>query len=326
VKTSTVIVILVAVLLSFASAATAAGYLWTRDASGRPPVTRGLPAVWPTKDGQALRAVPIPTGEMVSALPPDTAGHVLCQALSQQRWEAVLGATTLREVQSGSCHVVTDALDVTLRLDTTPAALQDPESVDIAGHGGEVEYLAPKANARLDVRLASANPTDLIKPFLRVEINRSAGRSGPPLDELAGSVATEVVKATTKPGPSLPEQGRDQAIPARQEAPVPDHGIVDSPWPMISWQLCTTLGHELGASGKPRFDGRCTIRNIQATYTDDVSPRLFPDTLGGRPALITNDLVAIKLTDDSTQELTFTGTGRPLKTLAEAVLPQLLGH
>jgi hypothetical protein len=263
---------------------------------------------------------------MVAALPPDTAGHVLCQALSQQRWDAVLGGTTLREVQSGGCHVVTAALDVTLHLDAAPVALQDPESVDVAGRDGEVEYLAPKSNARLSVRLVSANPTDQIKPFLRVEISRATGHSGPPVDELAGSVATQVVKATTAPGPSLPEQGRDQAIAARQEPPVPDHGIVDSPWPMISWQLCTTLGHELGATGKPRFDGRCTVRNIQAAYTDDVSPRLFPDTLAGRPALISNDIVAIKLTDDSTQELTFTGTGRPLKALAEAVLPQLLGR
>lgn len=326
-KTSTVLVIVVGVLLSFASIATATGYLWSRDARDRPAAAPTLPAVWPSKGGQALRAVPIPSGEMLVALPPETGPQVLCQALSEQRWAALLGTRPLREVAHGACHAVTGAIDVTLRLDTVAVALQDPETVDIAGHAGEVEFLRPKVNARLQVRLSAAAPGPQVRPFLRVEVSRtdSAGATaGPAPDELAGSLASEVVRAAMAPGPGLPAQGAAQSIALRRDAPV--HGIADSPWPVISWQLCTALLRELGGTAKARFDGRCAVRGVEATYTDDVSPRVYPDTLAGRPALITDTLIAVKLTDDSAQEVSFSGGngGRALRTLAGSVLPSLL--
>ena len=321
-KTSTVIAILVGVLLSFASVATAAGYLWSQDDGGKPVQARGLPTVWPTKDGQALRAVPIPSGEMVTALPADTGAHVLCQALSQQRWEALLGGPILREALNGGCHVVTANLDVTLHLDGTPAALQDPGKVEIDGHHGELEYVSPKVNARLNLRLTDAEPTAQIRPYVRVAVSGTAKQ---PLDDLTTSIATDVVHATMARGGTLPKVAKDQTIPPKRMAPIPQHGIVDSPWPMISWQLCTALVDRLGGTGKPRIDGQCTVRGVHAVYSDAVSPRLYPDTIAGRPALVTDDLIAVKLTDDSQQELTLTG-GRSLRPLAEAVLPPLLGR
>ncbi|HVW41296.1 MAG TPA: hypothetical protein VHC18_08095 [Amycolatopsis sp.] len=321
-KTSTVLVILIGVLLSFASVATAAGYLWSQDGGTRPAQSRALPTVWPSQDGHALRAVPISAGEMVTALPADTGAHVLCQALSQQRWEALLGGPALRESLAGGCHVVTAALDVTLHLDGTPAVLQDPSTVEVAGHSGELEYLSPKINARLNLRLTDAAPTPQIRPFLRVAVSGTAQQ---PLDDLTASIAEAVVHATMAPGPALPKVATDGTIPAQRMAPVPQHGIVDSPWPVISWQLCTALTDELGGSGKPKIDGQCTVRGVHAASSDAVSPRAYPDTIAGRPALVTDDLVAIKLTDDSAQELTLTG-GRSLRPLAEAVLPSLLGR
>ncbi|HJQ46620.1 MAG TPA: hypothetical protein VJ870_09905 [Amycolatopsis sp.] len=321
-KTSTVILILVGVLLSFASVATAAGYLWSQDAGPRPAVARGLPAVWPTQDGHALRSVPIPTGEMVTALPADTGAQVLCQALSQQRWEALLGGATLRESRDGSCHVVTATLDVTLLLDETPAALQDPGKIDVAGRSGEVEYVSPKVNARLNLPLTGAAPSEQIRPVLRVAVSGAAQQ---PLDDLTTSITDAVVRATMAPGPALPKVAKDGTIPPQPVAPAPQHGIVDSPWPMISWQLCTALTDQLGGTGKPKIDGECTVRGVRAAYSDTVSPRVYPDTIDGRPALITGDLVAIKLTDDSAQELTLTGS-QSLRPLAEAMLPSLLGR
>ncbi|TVT57555.1 hypothetical protein FNH05_07315 [Amycolatopsis rhizosphaerae] len=330
-KTSTVLVIVVGVLLSFASVATATGYLWSRDVRDRPAAAPTLPAIWPSKGGQALRAVPIPSGEMLTALPPDTGPHVLCQALSQQRWDALLGSKTLREVRDGACHAITATHEVTLRLAAAPAALEDPHTVDVAGLTGEAESLAPEVNARLDVRLTSAAPTPQINPFLLVEVGRTSP-TAPAVtqapDELAGSLATEVVRATMAPGPSLPTQNAAQTIAFRKQAPVPEHGIADSPWPVISWQLCTALLGELGGTAKPRFDGRCTVRGVEAVYTDDVSPRVYPDTLAGRPAMITDKLVAVKLTDDSAQEVGFSGgsDGKALRALAESVLPSLLAR
>ncbi|WP_431929589.1 hypothetical protein [Amycolatopsis tucumanensis] len=45
-----------------------------------------------------------------------------------------------------------------------------------------------------------------------------------------------------------------------------------------------------------------------------------------RTGLITDDVVAVKLDENSSQELAFTGTGRDLRSLAETVLPALLGR
>ncbi|KAA9161895.1 hypothetical protein FPZ12_012965 [Amycolatopsis acidicola] len=319
------LIVLVVVLLSFGSVSTAAGYWWANDGREQAASIPALPSVWPSKDGQALRSVPIPTGEMVAALPPDTAGHVLCQSLSQQRWEALLGDATLREVEHGGCHVVTATLDLRLDLDGTPANLQDPDQIEIAGHSGELEALAPESNARMNVRLVDDAPTEQIKPFLRLDVSRSIEGPGPGMDDLLTSVANAVVQATMAPGPDLPKQSSGQAIPARTVEPVPDHGILDSPWPMISWQLCTALTERLHATGRPKFDGTCTARGVQVSYTDEVSPRVFPQTLAGRPASITDDSVSVQLTDDSAQTVTFSG-GSDLTKLAESMLPSLLGH
>ncbi|WP_236797021.1 hypothetical protein [Amycolatopsis sp. GM8] len=316
-KTSTVLGIVLAVLFSFAGVATAAGYLWARADDDHPTVTRALPAVWPTKDGKALRPVPMPAGELVVALPPDTAGQVLCQSLGQDRWEALLGGKALREVRGASCHVVTANTDVTLALTDSPANLQDPHDIEVSGRAARLEYLPPYVNTRLDTQLADRPGSDQIKPFLRVELSGSA----PALDQLTESVAAEVVAATTKPGPALPAAGKDGSIPVEHPAPA---AITDLPWPMISWQLCAALTRELGGTPRPYSDGRCTVRGIQAAYTDSVSPRVFPDRLAGRPALITDSLVAVKLSDDTSQELAFTGTGHSLKALAESVVPRLL--
>jgi len=322
VKTSTVIAILIGVLLSFASIASAAGYLWSKDSTDRPAQTRALPAIWPSKNGQLPRSVAIPTGELVAALPPSAGAQVLCQALSKQRWEALLGGPTLRETLDGGCHVVTDSLDLSLHLDGEPAALQDPDKIEIDGHAGEVESISPNVNSRLNLRLVDAGPTEQIKPFLRIAISGTAKQ---PLDELTKSIATDIVHATMAPGPALPKIAKDGTIPAESMEPVPQHGIVDAPWPVISWQLCTALTDQLGGTGKPRIDGQCTVRGVTAGFSDGSAPRVYPDTLAGRPALVTDDLVAVKLTDDSTQELTLTGSGS-LRPLAEAMLPRLLGR
>ncbi len=317
VKTSAVVGIVVAVLCSFASVATAAGYLWTRADVEQPLPARALPAQWPGKDGQALRTVPLPTGELVTALPAQTGGQVLCQTLDQERWEALLGGKALREVRDGACHVLTTTSEVLLALDEQGAVLRDPASVDVAGRPGELEYLPPKVNARLDVRLVDAPASAQVHPFLRVEVSGTGA-----VDTLTESIAREVVSAAMTPGPALPARAADGSIPLQRPAPV---AIVDAPWPVISWQLCAELSRALGGTGRPRFDGRCTVRGVEAVYTDKVTPRVFPEQIAGRPAVVTGNTVAIKLTDDSTQELTITGARDP-RGLAEAVLPRLLGR
>lgn len=326
-KTSTVIAIVLGVLLSFASVAGAAGYLWSQG-SAAPPPAPGLPAVWPTKDGELPRRVPMPSGEMLAALPAGSSGHVLCQALPEQRWEAVLGGATLREVRGNGCHLVTGSLDVGLKLDSAPTTLGAPQAVTVAGRAAEVE--SGTVNSRLNVHLVDDEPNGQVHPYLRVDITRFAvTRPGLTLDDLATTIARDVIEAAMAPGPDLPVRGRDDAIAMQVTEPDSGYGIHDAPWPVVSWQLCTVLAKAMGASpsaARPKFDGRCTVRTVQAALSDDVTPRAYPDTLAGRPALITDDLVAVKINDDPGQELAFTGTGRDLRALAESVLPALLGR
>jgi hypothetical protein len=323
VKTSVVVAIVVGVLVAFASVAAATGYIWSQTTGTAPPSAAAQPVAWPSKDGQALRAVAIPAGDLVAALPPDARGQVLCQALSQERWNGILGGTTQREVRDDGCHLVTTTLDLSLSLDQAPAGLRAPKPVDIAGHPGELEFFA-SGNARLEVRLVTATATTEITPYLLLSLSSTADQ--PALDGLITTVGRAVVAATMSTHEPLPPAGPDRTIASRQVPPVPGHGIVDAPWPLISWQLCTELTRVLGGSPKAYFAGRCTVRGITATYTDTVSPRRYPDQVAGRPALVTDSLVAIKLTDDSVPELTLTGSGRSLKQLAETVLPALLGH
>jgi len=338
---SVVVAIVVGVLLAFASVAAATGYVWSQRTPGTadtaPSSAAAQPVSWPSKDGQALRAVAIPTGDLVAALPPDSRGQVLCQSLSLQRWNTILGGTTQREVRDDGCHLLTTivtttasttattTLDLSLNLDQAPVGLRTPKPVDIAGHRAELEFFASD-NARLEVRLVTAAPTPEITPYLLLSLSSTADRPNPALDGLITTIGRAVVAATMTTHESLPPAGPNGTIASRQVPPVPAHGIVDAPWPLISWQLCTELTRVLGGTPAAYFDGRCTVRGITAAYTDTVSPRSYPDQLAGRPALVTDSLVAIKLTDDSVQELTFTGGGRSLSQLAETVLPALLGH
>lgn len=310
--------------MTIAVLSAASGLLWARISAATPATpVGGAPPVPRPSTGVALRPVPIPAGELVTALPPDAIGQVLCQALSRDHWNRLLGATTHREVQGHACQLVAGPVEVSLALEKTGAALISARTADIAGHQGEVES-GFGTNARLNVQLVTVPATEQIRPYLRVGVSSEGTRPG--LDELAISVGRAVVAATMTPGPALPPVGPGRAIPPEQVEPIAGHGIVDTPWPVISWQLCAALTHELGGTGNPEFAGRCTVGDVQATYTDAVSPRRYPDMLAGRPALITDGLVAVKLTDDSAQEVTFSGGEQSLGALAEHVTPILLGR
>ncbi|WP_158881864.1 hypothetical protein [Amycolatopsis anabasis] len=334
-KTSTIAGIVGGVVLLAASISGLAGYLWAQNASGiEPPPPRGLPAVWPTKHGEIPRPVPMPTGEMIAALPQSTAGHVLCQALPPKRWEEILGGKTLREAQSDACHLVTDTLEVFVRLDRPGAEppgpqAEEPEQVDVDGRPGQLEYAGAKLNAKLTVPLAAQPPnaSEDIRTMLRIDIGQDPNhRADEGLDEQVTAIARGVLTAAAAPGPGLPPVGRNGVITARQTEPVPGHGIVDGSWPMISWQLCTRLSRELGTgvgAADAKFKGDCAVRGVHATYTQDLSPRAYTTTIAGRPASVQQNAVTVKLADNSEQALTLSTDG---KAVSEADLPGFTGR
>jgi hypothetical protein len=339
-KTSTMAAIVSGVLLFAATVAGLAGYLWAENANGiETPPPRGLPAVWPTKHGQLPRPVPMPTGEMITALPQATAGHVLCEALPQQRWEDILGGTTVREAQDDTCHLATETLDISVRLEKASPEIQqqNTQPVTVSGREGRLGYAAPKTNAMLTVPLTAPpkKADDDIRTVLRVDIGLDPNRPGSQeLDHEATDIARGIVDATMKPGPALPVEGKDGAIPAKPAEPIPGFGITGSAYPMISWELCTRLGQELGANVAttvPEFQGSCMVRGVKATYTQETSPRAYAGTLAGRPVSVQGNTVVVKLLDKSDETLTLTTDGKTVKdadlpAFTARVLPSLLGR
>jgi hypothetical protein len=150
-------------------------------------------------------------------------------------------------------------------------------------------------------------------------------------------VGEGIVNAITTPGPSLPADSAENAMPAREAGPVPGSGIVDAAAPIIAWQLCSALSQSTGRPLEefvPKHDGECEYRRdkefgVQAASRTRLATSL-PDTIGGRPAFVQNPSVTIQLTDGSPQQvrLSWLSPRKPdaeLRAWAESLVPRLLG-
>lgn len=329
---------LIAVSLTAVFAVLAGGaWFLSRDAPEEPP--RSLPARWPSADGEAVRRVPMPTGEMVAALPPATAGHVLCGAVPEASWASVLGGPVLREATKyGECHVVTADLEVSAGMWSEPPLTGgDATELEVAGHGATLTRTTTQhpIDAMLTVRLSDSTQ-DWVKPQLQIRVSAQPGvRTEPDFGGMATALGTAMVAAVATPGPSLPT--RDER--AHEMTPIPGSGIGDAAYPLITWQLCTQLSRASNTpldQLRPGLFGSCERKEELKTITlayHDKSDGSFPDRLAGRPAREkTPDTTAeIQLLDDSHQTLEITWTdstkpGNALHDLAEKVVPPLLGR
>ncbi|MFD9894596.1 hypothetical protein ACFWY9_35065 [Amycolatopsis sp. NPDC059027] len=302
---------------------------------------KDLPAIWPTQGGTAVRhEVPMPTGEMVAALPRTTAGQVLCRAVPAQRWPEILGGPVLMEVSlTGSCHVVTATLDVTVDLNGSTTPLVRSEPITISGRSGYAEH--SETGATLMLALTGNRPGTWVNPTLNIRLMKDFRDSERDLAGMAKAIAEGVIAATTAPGLSLPQDTESlSGIPPKAVPPTPRFGIVDGAYPMVSWQLCTQLAQELGVDiekTKPSMRGDCQLQgdtfNASADYIETTAGKAeYPDRIGGRPAQFTKNYVQVKLTDDTDQAVRFhaffarTQNDDRLHALVEKVLPPLLGR
>ncbi|WP_037317978.1 hypothetical protein [Amycolatopsis orientalis] len=284
-----------------------------------------LPDVWPSKTGEALRPVPMPTGEMVAALTDDTGAQVLCQAIPEQRWEEILGGRTLREA-GGSCHAVTADLDVSARM--IPALPEDtsqgrPAKTTVAGKLGVIA--TDKDGTSLSVELVEIAPHNGASPVLNVSVRSRVAKS-PETEGKAKALAEALIAGATPPGPKLPKIGDDGEIPLQTVEPGP---IKDKPLPVISWLLCGELGRALGVpadKAKPVFFAACEVNGVTADYSERSSVVHPTTSIAGLPAQVADGSVVVQLTGDPDgQTLKFKGTG-DLQNLAEKVVPPLLGR
>lgn len=315
------------------------GLAWwsTRDSPESRAAPLELPSRWPSIEGENVRPVPMPTGEMAVALPSRTLGHVLCGAVPEKTWAGVLGGPVLREVdENGACHVVSAGLDVsaTLWADPVPMNGGSPEPVTVAGHQAAISEFGVGYGEILTVRLSDTTEK-WTRPSLQIIVHRvPADRAEHDYRSMALSLADTMTGAITTPGPALPADGED-----REMTPIPGSGITDAPYPFITWQLCTQLSRALNVPRdqlKPDPFGSCARENdgtvVSFTYHDE-GKNYFPDRIAGRPAHDdgSGSTVEIQLLDDSRQtlELTWIDSTKPrdaLRELAEKVVPPLLGR
>lgn len=313
---------LVSVLLLFGVGIFVAITLLSRDDTG---TEAKLPEVWPSKPGQELRPVVMPTGEMVAALTDETAAQVLCQAIPEQRWEEILGGRTLREAGQ-SCHAVTAELDVSTQM--APALPEDtsrglPTKTTVAGKLAVIA--TDKDGTTLGVELVEVAPHIGASPVLHISLRGRLVES-PETEKKARALAEALIAGAMPPGPKLPKTGEDGEIALEKTEPGP---IKDKPLPVISWLLCGELGRALGVppdNAKPNFFAACELNGVTADYSE-LSTAVAPTTtIAGRPAQVDGRGVFVQLTDDPAgQTLKFKGTG-DLVALAEKMVPPLLGR
>lgn len=313
---------LTSVLLLFGVGIVVAITLLNKDEPG---TEAELPEVWPSKAENALRPVPMPTGEMVAALTDETGAQVLCQVIPEQRWEEILGGRTLREAGT-ACRAVTARLDVSAQM--IPALPEDtsrgaPVKTTVAG---KLALIATdKDGTRLSVELAEVAPHNGASPVLLVSL-RGRTIDTPETESKARALAEALIAGATPPGPSLPKIGEDGEIAPRQVEAGP---LKDKPLPVMSWLLCGELGRALGVpadNAKPTFFAACALNGVTADYSEHSAVVVPSTTIAGLPAQVDERGVIVQLTDDPDgKTLKFKGTG-DLQALAEKMVPPLLGR
>ncbi|MEV4144773.1 hypothetical protein AB0J40_13960 [Amycolatopsis sp. NPDC049691] len=317
----------------------AAGLAWwsAHDSPAEPP--RALPSAWPSANAEAIRPVPMPTGEMAAALPFGTRGQVLCNAVPEDTWRKVLGGPVLREVSgAGDCHVITADLEVTAGTYDRPSLGGfEPAVVTVAGHPGTLTK-STGTDAVLTVRL-SDTAEQWAAPELQLRVANQVGvRAERDFRGMAEELGTAMVGAITTPGPSLPNQ-EEQAHPPEM-TPIAGTGVADSAYPLIMRQLCTQLAKALGLAPEavePDWPGTCKHKaggaEVELSYNPTSLTQSFGDRFAGRPADVSEPggVIEVQLVDGSPQTLVLRvsdldRTLPGIRELAEKVVPPLLGR
>lgn len=295
------------------------------------------PKSWPTGSGKALRPVPMPSGEMLMALPMETTAQVLCQSLPPERWAQLMGGEVLREVEHGeSCHAVGPDDWVRISLNRKGVAdatgLGTRKQVTVAGRPATL--VVGSSPSLVEVQLADADVRPGTGGVLRIETSwtrapRQDDQSEPRLLGLAESV----LAGAFAPGPELPAADKRDII--ERKTVEPGAGILDAPLPVISWNLCTQAGRALGLpteATEPRSDGKCMVSPAKGAIRIEhfaVRTELRGDAVAGRPADESPGVLSVLLTDNgSGQGLRFFWSGglkTALRDLAEKMVPPLLG-
>ncbi|WP_215546562.1 hypothetical protein [Amycolatopsis sp. CA-230715] len=285
--------------------------------------------------------MPMPTGEMLAALPDFVRNDVLCQAVDDARMTGIIGGPVRREVRpdgSGdlaACHIVSPGNDIEITTTTSGTSSSDAAEVLVHGKRARLEHLGDRTEVSVPVLPGSESAQNYpygVRPILSI-------KQRPGADDKVTAVATAVLEAATKPGPSIPKDDETR-IPPRRADPTPGFGVIGSAWPQITWQLCTILADEAHLdlqAAEAKFDGECSIesgnvrtyaRSSEVTSRDDTAH--FTETISGRPASRDAGGITVKLTDEPAPTANFAATGPfppgfDYKAFTERVVAKLVG-
>lgn len=300
-----------------------------------------LPAVWPTAGSKTVKPLPMPTGEMVVALPNSVRNDVLCGAVDDARLTALIGGPVLREIKyigerPFSCHIAAPGRDIEISAVTSADMVTDRRvPVQVSGRQGLLNRSLGSTELRVPFLAAGSPESQQLDPQITpvLEIRQRSGS-----DEDATALASAMLETTTKPGPPLPSIGADGMISPVRTEPTPGFGVIGSAWPQLARQLCTILADEAHldvASAEAKMNGSCSVKSgeleLEAEFTEIfIGSTLFDEKIGDTPVSRESDAIVVRLESKPYQAVRVSAgfhhpPGFDYKSFTERVVAKLVG-
>lgn len=284
--------------------------------------TETSPGKNPLLDDHGIRPVRMATGRALSWLPPEAASQVVCQVLSKDQWERLLGGEVGRRptgAPSAGCVVSSGATGVSLELTKSDEAFQPDGTVGGRPSAGDDRVTRV---ALTDDALAAAvtKPRDS-RNVLALTVIVPSNLDAATKRDLQIRVLSELVPPLAKEGEPVPVLD-DRGTVRYVSTPLTQH-FVDLPTPIQLLQLCTILREKLDIRQKPPESDNLTRQEcrIRPESGGQVIARLgysarigdYSDRIAGRPAHSSKSdasgdtIVSVLLRDDAQVDLTVSG-------------------
>lgn len=283
---------------------------------------------------KGIRPVRMASGRALTYVLPDTGMQILCQTLTKDRWERLLGGRVGRH-PTGSCMINDERGLLFLELGMPADGFAGETTV--AGRPATVEQndvdgVSVTVALTDDVGAPATPRYHSSRPLL---ILRSSHHGSPRAElDLAMRLLEELVPVLAKDGEPIPSIGDVGQVSYVSTPLTPGDEFVDLPTPVQALQLCTVLIEgalvEVAPTNVALLDsGWCTIsgepgENFRVAVDrsfDQLSA--YPDRIAGRPSRIIGNEVRVRLRDDVYADLSVTAPDAAA--LAEGLVSLLAG-
>ncbi|TCO62802.1 hypothetical protein [Actinocrispum wychmicini] len=268
-----------------------------------------------------LRKVPMASGFGLSFVQPETGSQILCQALSTDQWQRLLGADARRvpnvEGTDSRCKITAGQLSIELSLYPSPDVFRGVETI-----AGRPAAVREDSGVAMDVAIADRVALTLGSVQWPVLTLRTTGDLA-----LARKVLADLVPVLAKPGGPAVKADTAGLFPF-VATPFSHDEFLDLPKPVQALQLCTLVQEKFGAQvvstsvfgncdfrlpdGRSQSIGMMSGMPIAAAYNSRIA---------GRPAAELGEPDLIRLRDGVPVDLAVGGGNRDF---AEKLVPLLV--